>query len=142
MAESEPYFYYRLRTQLTLDFVRMMESALPEIVELFDTNGRPSREVGFVSNTLDISGRSGIVSVGPLLGSILSKADFVRMKAEDNMLMPMLNLMCSLYFDLADFVRMKPSSTTQLELRTFCPCLLYTSPSPRDGLLSRMPSSA
>ena len=25
---------------------------------------------------------------------------------------------------------------------TFVPCLLYTSPSPRDGLLSRMPSSA
>ena len=24
----------------------------------------------------------------------------------------------------------------------FCTCLLYTSPSPRDGLLSRMPSSA
>ena len=24
----------------------------------------------------------------------------------------------------------------------FSPCLLYTSPSPRDGLLSRMPSSA
>ena len=24
----------------------------------------------------------------------------------------------------------------------FCNCLLYTSPSPRDGLLSRMPSSA
>ena len=24
----------------------------------------------------------------------------------------------------------------------FGPCLLYTSPSPRDGLLSRMPSSA
>ena len=24
----------------------------------------------------------------------------------------------------------------------FCFCLLYTSPSPRDGLLSRMPSSA
>ena len=27
-------------------------------------------------------------------------------------------------------------------LRTFQICLLYTSPSPRDGLLSRMPSSA
>ena len=26
--------------------------------------------------------------------------------------------------------------------RFACPCLLYTSPSPRDGLLSRMPSSA
>ena len=25
---------------------------------------------------------------------------------------------------------------------TLCICLLYTSPSPRDGLLSRMPSSA
>ena len=25
---------------------------------------------------------------------------------------------------------------------SFLPCLLYTSPSPRDGLLSRMPSSA
>ena len=27
-------------------------------------------------------------------------------------------------------------------LEEFQPCLLYTSPSPRDGLLSRMPSSA
>ena len=26
--------------------------------------------------------------------------------------------------------------------RMYHPCLLYTSPSPRDGLLSRMPSSA
>ena len=29
-----------------------------------------------------------------------------------------------------------------LEIGTFTGCLLYTSPSPRDGLLSRMPSSA
>src|SRR5664279_2399826 len=28
-----------------------------------------------------------------------------------------------------------------IEARTLRPCLLYTSPSPRDGLLSRMPSS-
>ena len=28
------------------------------------------------------------------------------------------------------------------EAKRFCNCLLYTSPSPRDGLLSRMPSSA
>ena len=27
-------------------------------------------------------------------------------------------------------------------LAGYCTCLLYTSPSPRDGLLSRMPSSA
>ena len=30
----------------------------------------------------------------------------------------------------------------QLKLRQSTTCLLYTSPSPRDGLLSRMPSSA
>ena len=30
----------------------------------------------------------------------------------------------------------------ELELLEEQPCLLYTSPSPRDGLLSRMPSSA
>ena len=29
-----------------------------------------------------------------------------------------------------------------LENQLSIPCLLYTSPSPRDGLLSRMPSSA
>ena len=29
-----------------------------------------------------------------------------------------------------------------ITLATSSPCLLYTSPSPRDGLLSRMPSSA
>ena len=34
--------------------------------------------------------------------------------------------------------------TRRLEVRDalLAPCLLYTSPSPRDGLLSRMPSSA
>ena len=45
-----------------------------------------------------------------------------------------------------------PRPTTKVELQRFLgcvnffhrfmPCLLYTSPSPRDGLLSRMPSSA
>ena len=40
-----------------------------------------------------------------------------------------------------------PDQTTVEELlkryeRQVLPCLLYTSPSPRDGLLSRMPSSA
>ena len=30
----------------------------------------------------------------------------------------------------------------ELDVRLSEPCLLYTSPSPRDGLLSRMPSSA
>ena len=34
------------------------------------------------------------------------------------------------------------SYDTDMVLPTPLPCLLYTSPSPRDGLLSRMPSSA
>ena len=35
-----------------------------------------------------------------------------------------------------------PGSDGRFEVVVFQPCLLYTSPSPRDGLLSRMPSSA
>ena len=37
-----------------------------------------------------------------------------------------------------------PEKTTIVDSRgdTIATCLLYTSPSPRDGLLSRMPSSA
>ena len=33
-------------------------------------------------------------------------------------------------------------ATTEYKVGLLNPCLLYTSPSPRDGLLSRMPSSA
>ena len=33
-------------------------------------------------------------------------------------------------------------ATVSYTQATYTPCLLYTSPSPRDGLLSRMPSSA
>ena len=42
-----------------------------------------------------------------------------------------------LYMD----VSLRKNIFALLEKR-FAPCLLYTSPSPRDGLLSRMPSSA
>ena len=35
-----------------------------------------------------------------------------------------------------------PAQSTPAPLTTNFTCLLYTSPSPRDGLLSRMPSSA
>ena len=36
----------------------------------------------------------------------------------------------------------EPGSTDTEDLHSGSSCLLYTSPSPRDGLLSRMPSSA
>ena len=38
--------------------------------------------------------------------------------------------------------RMTLGMTTMEGRGFYYPCLLYTSPSPRDGLLSRMPSSA
>ena len=38
--------------------------------------------------------------------------------------------------------RMYPMETLRKEVSRYNDCLLYTSPSPRDGLLSRMPSSA
>ena len=52
-------------------------------------------------------------------------------------LMSMLPLV--LMFVVLYFVMIRPQMKKQKEHRA---CLLYTSPSPRDGLLSRMPSSA
>ena len=46
--------------------------------------------------------------------------------------------MCSLRYDWS----MISICTFQSSSKLFSVCLLYTSPSPRDGLLSRMPSSA
>ena len=44
--------------------------------------------------------------------------------------------------ELADKVGVTRQTINALEAAKYYPCLLYTSPSPRDGLLSRMPSSA
>ena len=41
-----------------------------------------------------------------------------------------------------DALNYDPDATVDSGYCLFIPCLLYTSPSPRDGLLSRMPSSA
>ena len=48
---------------------------------------------------------------------------------------------------ISDVLIARKADQLELELKTARPgvivgCLLYTSPSPRDGLLSRMPSSA
>ena len=40
------------------------------------------------------------------------------------------------------YSNLDPWQTTMVARHEDRPCLLYTSPSPRDGLLSRMPSSA
>ena len=44
--------------------------------------------------------------------------------------------------NIMEFCKAFNAKTADMEQGAPCPCLLYTSPSPRDGLLSRMPSSA
>src|SRR5664279_1039242 len=47
------------------------------------------------------------------------------------------------FVSVSDLVRNPRPCTTGIDnVGLLSPCLLYTSPSPRDGLLSRMPSSA
>ena len=41
-----------------------------------------------------------------------------------------------------DLIEKEPEQVGHINARLIQTCLLYTSPSPRDGLLSRMPSSA
>ena len=40
------------------------------------------------------------------------------------------------------FAKVLASKPSEMNVQLYMTCLLYTSPSPRDGLLSRMPSSA
>ena len=47
----------------------------------------------------------------------------------------------SVWVNFKDIVKLADPSNPRSGAR-ICDCLLYTSPSPRDGLLSRMPSSA
>ena len=44
--------------------------------------------------------------------------------------------------NLCDEIEVKPSNQFNIEYRGAFACLLYTSPSPRDRYISRMPSSA
>ena len=45
-------------------------------------------------------------------------------------------------YSKAEFFTKLPDIDKKIKVVTYIACLLYTSPSPRDGLLSRMPSSA
>ena len=70
---------------------------------------------------------SGMMMCGVFLNSLKEKAKGPLSKAV-------------LYSTTADYSR-APGGKYNKHLQFLC-CLLYTSPSPRDGLLSRMPSSA
>ena len=45
-------------------------------------------------------------------------------------------------YNTTSLTEMKPTTFEDMNREVYSVCLLYTSPSPRDGLLSRMPSSA
>ena len=56
------------------------------------------------------------------------------------------NFLCSDFKSLEDIIKTYKQKhnifNEHISIAVAGPCLLYTSPSPRDGLLSRMPSSA
>ena len=72
---------------------------------------------------------SQLIAKSVQLDFLRSDYDFLNRKYED---------MCDRYAEL------RKDYTEQIQscIRLDKTCLLYTSPSPRDGLLSRMPSSA
>ena len=53
-----------------------------------------------------------------------------------------LRQICSTQLDSMQATLRRLAEETVVDSALQTPCLLYTSPSPRDGLLSRMPSSA
>ena len=79
----------------------------------------------------------------------LGKDSLIPLEPDDNILEkvnnPKIGVMYSVRFICPEFTSLCPV-TGQPDfghlIIDYIPCLLYTSPSPRDGLLSRMPSSA
>ena len=75
-----------------------------------------------------------------LLNDILSRRDDLIDLTQKLIKIPTLNPPGNNYLEICEYLK------TRMEINGFITklisCLLYTSPSPRDGLLSRMPSSA
>ena len=79
--------------------------------------------------------RQGTVAPRPLDVDLIAAGD--RVVVSDDLVLPHPRAHLR-GFVLVPWAEADPSA----ELPGYGPCLLYTSPSPRDGLLSRMPSSA
>src|SRR5680860_379735 len=109
-------FEYETSQGPSLDHVMGTDSLGQDLLARIFFGGRISLSVGLVAALVAIS-------IGTLIGAI---AGFFGGFA-DSMLMRFTDLFISL---------------PTLPLLLLITCLLYTSPSPRDGLLSRMPSSA
>ena len=77
------------------------------------------------------------VTVKPTKGQIDDLIDQVRERTEKNERVLVTTLTKRMAEDLTDYL-----AENGVKVEYLHSCLLYTSPSPRDGLLSRMPSSA
>ena len=70
----------------------------------------------------------------------LSPIVLLNMDSEERPSINVIDALRANHNDLQEFV--DSLAEDEWQMASACDCLLYTSPSPRDGLLSRMPSSA
>ena len=86
-----------------------------------------------------------LVGLGPLLGlaGLVGLARMGDLPETEALANPKTDFATRVYsFDGKVLGRYYTENRSDARFETLPPCLLYTSPSPRDGLLSRMPSSA
>ena len=91
-----------------------------------------------------LPGISG-ATVALMFGVYEKLLDFLRKFKNSNLILPLLFgmiLSVFLFSSLIDFLYQNYTKTFNILIAILMVCLLYTSPSPRDCLLSRMPSSA
>ena len=101
--------------------------------------------LGAIANKLRLSPLVGYliagICIGPFSPGFVADQALATQLSEIGVMLLMFGV--GLHFSLEDLLEVKaiaiPGALAQI---VFVTCLLYTSPSPRDGLLSRMPSSA
>ena len=77
-------------------------------------------------------------------GEVAARVDAVQRgrSAMDDMSRQLRSQVCLQNAGIASMIKPRSIEAATADSVVFYACLLYTSPSPRDGLLSRMPSSA
>ena len=104
--------------------------------------------LGFVNNVREIDKTNKYENKIDDLLSYMGKLEDILKSNDSFQFYQVKNFALKLYADVLSFEGKsnkgkKKSLLSELEnLITYCLCLLYTSPSPRDATLSRMPSSA
>ena len=113
-----------------------------------DTFGQISSKIGVPGLRREFSVNFIATSVKPILGADFLTEHSLQLDMKQRSLRdPVTNITAKLVNHTDKYISIKVSETSVVVpdvLQSFPSllCLLYTSPSPRDGLLSRMPSSA